>query len=79
MGETLLGRALNVFGAPIDKKDPVEEEAFRTIHGSPPSMDSQKVSTKIFETGIKVIDILSPWNRAVKAACSAGPVSEKPC
>jgi F-type H+-transporting ATPase subunit beta len=72
VGGTLLGRALNVFGAPIDKKDPVEEEAFRTIHGSPPSMDSQKVSTKIFETGIKVIDILSPLEQGGKSGMFGG-------
>lgn len=77
VGKSLLGRALNVFGEPIDKKEPIKEDSFRTIHGSPPSMGSQRVSTRIFETGIKVIDILSPLNLAAKVGYSAGQVSGK--
>ena len=72
VAKSLLGRALNVFGEPIDKKDPVQDAAYRTIHGSPPSMDKQKVSTKIFETGIKVIDILSPLEQGGKSGLFGG-------
>ena len=72
VGESLLGRALNLFGHPIDKKEKVKEDSFRTIHGSPPSMRNQKVSSKIFETGIKVIDILSPLEQGGKSGLFGG-------
>jgi F-type H+-transporting ATPase subunit beta len=72
VAKSLLGRALNVFGDPIDKKEPVSDTAFRSIHGSPPTMDQQKVSTKIFETGIKVIDILSPLEQGGKSGLFGG-------
>jgi F-type H+/Na+-transporting ATPase subunit beta len=72
VAKSLLGRALNVFGEPIDKKQPVQDAAFRTIHGSPPSMDKQRVSTRIFETGIKVIDILSPLEQGGKSGLFGG-------
>jgi len=72
VAESLLGRALNVFGEPIDKMEPVSDAAFRTIHGSPPAMDNQRVSTKIFETGIKVIDILSPLEKGGKSGLFGG-------
>ena len=72
VGKSLLGRALNVFGEPIDKKEQVEASSYRTIHGPPPSMDNQKVSTKIFETGIKVIDILSPLELGGKSGMFGG-------
>ena len=72
VGKSLLGRALNVFGEPIDKKEPVDEDSFRTIHGTPPSMDNQRVSTRIFETGIKVIDILSPLELGGKSGLFGG-------
>ena len=72
VAESLLGRALNVFGEPIDKMEPVSDAAFRTIHGSPPAMDNQRVSTNIFETGIKVIDILSPLEKGGKSGLFGG-------
>ncbi len=72
VGESLLGRAFNVFGNPIDKKEAVDGAERRTIHGKPPGMGRQSVSTEIFETGIKVIDILSPLELGGKSGLFGG-------
>ncbi len=72
VGESLLGRAFNVFGKPIDEKKQVRDVAYRSIRNAPPGMERQSVSTEIFETGIKVIDILSPLELGGKSGLFGG-------
>ncbi len=72
VGESLLGRAFNVFGDPIDNKEAPEASEYRSIHQTPPDMSRLSVSTEIFETGIKVIDILSPLELGGKSGLFGG-------
>ncbi len=61
VGEATLGRLLNVLGEPIDRRGPVETEERRPIHQAPPSFEEQSTSTEVFETGLKVIDLVAPF------------------
>jgi F-type H+/Na+-transporting ATPase subunit beta len=72
VGEKLLGRILNVFGLPIDHKDLVEAEDFRSIHQEPVPLSDQTTTAEIFETGIKAIDVLAPLERGGKAGLLGG-------
>ena len=60
VGDETLGRLFNVLGQPIDEKGPVETKMKLPIHRLAPSYEDQKTETEIFETGIKVIDLLCP-------------------
>lgn len=72
VGEKLLGRVFNVFGLPIDHKGAVEAKDFRSIHQETVALSSQIITSEIFETGIKAIDILSPLERGGKAGLFGG-------
>ncbi len=72
VGDDLLGRAFNVFGDPIDKKPPLTDAPRRSIHGEPANLAGQSVSSEVFGTGIKVIDVLSPLERGGKAGLFGG-------
>ncbi len=72
VGEKLLGRVFNVFGLPIDHKGGVEAKDFRSIHQETVALSSQIITSEIFETGIKAIDILSPLERGGKAGLFGG-------
>jgi F-type H+/Na+-transporting ATPase subunit beta len=72
VGEKLLGRAFNVFGSPIDHKEQVEAKEFRSIHRESAPLSEQTTNSEIFETGIKVIDVLSPLQRGGKAGLLGG-------
>jgi F-type H+-transporting ATPase subunit beta len=63
VGPETLGRVFNLVGEPIDDRGPVTTQARRTIHQSPPELDELSSKTEIFETGIKVIDLLCPLVR----------------
>ena len=60
VGKETLGRMFNVLGDPIDGKEQVKTEKRMSIHRQPPKFKDQSVKTEIFETGIKVIDLLCP-------------------
>ncbi|HEX9493658.1 MAG TPA: F0F1 ATP synthase subunit beta, partial [Thermoanaerobaculia bacterium] len=60
VGEQTLGRILNVLGEPVDNKGPVNSKERWTIHRNPPSFEEQSTEIEMFETGIKVIDMLEP-------------------
>jgi hypothetical protein len=66
VGTELLGRAFNVFGEPIDRGDPLNGAERRSIHQPPAPLDRQSVGTEVFETGLKVLDLLSPLERGGK-------------
>jgi F-type H+-transporting ATPase subunit beta len=72
VGKAVLGRILNVLGQPVDDGGPVETEEFLPIHRDAPSFEEQETETEIFETGIKVIDLLAPYIKGGKIGLFGG-------
>ncbi|MCG8351420.1 MAG: F0F1 ATP synthase subunit beta [Chloroflexales bacterium] len=72
VGPKTLGRVFNVLGDPIDGIDPVQDVDRWPIHREPPSFEEQSTQTQIFETGIKVIDLVAPFTRGGKTAIFGG-------
>lgn len=72
VGPPTLGRVFNVLGDPIDEAGPIDVEELRPIHRTPPSFEEQNTQTQIFETGIKVIDLIAPFTRGGKTAIFGG-------
>ncbi|MBV1868132.1 MAG: F0F1 ATP synthase subunit beta [Marinosulfonomonas sp.] len=72
VGDAVLGRMLNVFGAPIDGGPVPNASAFRTIHADPPALEDRVVHADVLETGIKAIDLLSPIERGGKTGLFGG-------
>ena len=72
VGDAVLGRMLNVFGAPIDGKPAPEATAWRSIHRLPPALEDRVTHSAILETGIKAIDLLSPIERGGKTGLFGG-------
>lgn len=72
VGRGCLGRLLNVLGEPVDYLGPVASDQFRPIHRPPPTLVEQNTSLQIFETGIKVIDLLEPYMRGGKVGLFGG-------
>src|SRR5688572_29172643 len=61
VGRECLGRILNVLGEPVDERGPVNSEHRWSIHREAPKFEDQSTSIEMFETGIKVIDLLEPY------------------
>jgi F-type H+-transporting ATPase subunit beta len=76
VGEPALGRILNVLGEPVDHKGPVGGEGAELerwpIHREPPRFDQLEPKTEIFETGIKVVDLLAPYVKGGKTGLFGG-------
>ena len=72
VGDATLGRILNVIGAPVDEKGPVEATERRAIHQPAPDFDAQATSSEILVTGIKVIDLLAPYAKGGKIGLFGG-------
>lgn len=72
IGKQLLGRALNVFGEPIDDDEKLDGLPRRSIHQTPPAIAHRATRSEVFETGIKAIDLLSPLERGGKAGLFGG-------
>jgi F-type H+-transporting ATPase subunit beta len=72
VGEALLGRMLNVFGQTIDRGEPLDGVAWRSIHQAAVPLREQASRAEIIETGIKVIDVLAPLERGGKAGLFGG-------
>ncbi len=72
VGKETLGRVLNVIGAPVDKMGPVNAKTFYPIHRPAPSFEDQSTQMEMFETGIKVIDLLEPYLRGGKIGLFGG-------
>ena len=62
VGDEVLGRMFNVLGEPIDGLGEVNAKLYHPIHRDAPTFAQQQTSTEILETGIKVIDLLCPYN-----------------
>ncbi len=72
VGEKTLGRVINVLGEPVDNLGPIEAETRYPIHRPAPEYDSLEPTTQIFETGIKVIDLLEPYVKGGKTGLFGG-------
>ena len=72
VGNETLGRVFNLLGQPIDKKGEVKATEYRPIHREAPPLSDLSTSTEVFETGIKVIDLLTPFVRGGKAGLFGG-------
>ncbi|WNG21322.1 F0F1 ATP synthase subunit beta [Cystobacter fuscus] len=72
VGKATLGRILNVTGEPVDEKGPVAAKESWSIHRAPPPFTEQDVRVQMFETGIKVIDLLAPYTRGGKIGLFGG-------
>ena len=72
VGEEVLGRLFNVLGETIDKKGPVKAKRHWPIHRSAPSFEEQSTASEVFETGIKVIDLLAPFVKGGKVGLFGG-------
>lgn len=72
VGQEVLGRLFNVLGEPIDEKGPVEAKDFCSIHKEAPKFEDQDTNSQIFETGIKVIDLIAPYTKGGKVGLFGG-------
>lgn len=72
VGEKVLGRMLNVFGAPIDHQTTLSAGVWRSIHRPPVALMRQATTSAVLETGIKAIDVLAPLERGGKAGLFGG-------
>jgi F-type H+-transporting ATPase subunit beta len=72
VGPEVLGRILNVVGAPVDEAGPVHAKQRLPIHRPPPKFTDQSVNVEKFETGIKVIDLLAPYRKGGKIGLFGG-------
>ncbi len=72
VGRATLGRVMNVIGKPADKLGPIEASERWPIHREPPSFEEQSTTIEMFETGIKVIDLLEPYMKGGKTGLFGG-------
>jgi len=72
VGEQTLGRVFNLLGKPIDSGPEVKDAKTMPIHRQPPTFDEQSVKVEILQTGLKVIDLLVPFNKGGKIGLFGG-------
>ncbi|MBI5885878.1 MAG: F0F1 ATP synthase subunit beta [Deltaproteobacteria bacterium] len=72
VGKAVLGRIINVIGEPVDQLGPVKTEKKYEIHRPAPTFDQQSTAIEVFETGIKVIDLLTPYLKGGKIGLFGG-------
>lgn len=72
VGKEILSRMFDVFGNVIDRGEPLENMERRSVHHAPPPLSRRSTTSEIFETGIKVIDLLAPLERGGKAGLFGG-------
>jgi F-type H+-transporting ATPase subunit beta len=72
VGEATLGRIFNVLGEPVDEKGPVSQDKTSPIHRSSPAFTDLETQPRVFETGIKVIDLLAPYRQGGKVGLFGG-------
>jgi F-type H+-transporting ATPase subunit beta len=72
VGEATLGRVFDVLGHPIDNKGPVEAQEYLPIHREPPEFEDQTTEIEVFETGLKIIDLICPFKKGGKVGIFGG-------
>jgi len=73
VGEAVLGRIFNVIGDPVDEGNPIPSDVERwSIHRAAPTFEEQSTKTEMFETGIKVVDLLAPYSKGGKVGLFGG-------
>ena len=72
VGEVTLGRVFDVLGKPIDLKGPVKSDKMLPIHRDAPPFDEQSTEVEVFETGLKVIDLICPFRKGGKVGIFGG-------
>jgi F-type H+-transporting ATPase subunit beta len=72
VGAATLGRIANVVGRPVDEAGPIKATHYLPIHRDPPKFTEQSTKVEVFETGIKVIDLLAPYRRGGKIGLFGG-------
>src|SRR3989339_420492 len=72
VGRACLGRVMDLLGNPIDHQGEIKSDLYRQIHADAPTIVQQKTTTEIFETGIKVIDLLQPYQKGGKVGLFGG-------
>ena len=72
VGPEVLGRVMNVIGEPVDRLGPIETSLRYPIHRQPPTLDDQNTHLEMFETGIKVIDLIQPFLKGGKIGLFGG-------
>jgi len=72
VGEATLGRVMNVIGEPVDYLGPIEAKKKYPIHRPPPSLEQQSTKLEMFETGVKVIDLIQPFLKGGKIGLFGG-------
>jgi len=72
VGEEVLGRIFNVIGETVDDAGDFTAKEYWSIHRDPPPFEEQSTKTEVFETGIKVVDLLAPYNKGGKVGLFGG-------
>jgi len=72
VGKATLGRLFNVFGEALDKLGPVDTKEYSPIHREAPNLEEQDPTTQMLETGLKVIDLITPFTRGGKIGAYGG-------
>ncbi len=72
VGPVTLGRIFNVLGRPVDEQGPVNADTFYPIHRPAPTLEEQKTQPEVFETGVKVIDLIAPFRKGGKIGVFGG-------
>jgi len=72
VGRATLGRVMNVLGEPVDKLGPVNSEKRYPIHRPAPALDDQSTTLEMFETGVKVVDLIEPYLKGGKIGLFGG-------
>jgi F-type H+-transporting ATPase subunit beta len=72
VGKGVLGRVMNVVGEPVDKLGPIVSETRLSIHRHPPELEDQNTNMEMFETGLKVVDLLEPYLKGGKTGLFGG-------
>lgn len=72
VGPATLGRVFNVLGRPVDAQGPVESDLYYPIHRPAPAFEDQSTKVEVFETGVKVIDLIAPFTKGGKTGIFGG-------
>ncbi len=72
VGKNTLGRLINVVGEAIDNKEDIKDSEYWPIHRDPPIFEDLETTTEIFETGIKVVDLIAPYSKGGKIGLFGG-------